>query len=104
MGILSVTPDSFAAKKGIPSNFEVHAVNGLAMLQANVAHVMGGLKRRPVTLDVRPQGWKPADKVKEIERKRAMEEAEKKARVQAENQRRDKVALEQKEQAEKEAA
>mmetsp|Transcript_107629 Transcript_107629/g.278638 ORF Transcript_107629/g.278638 Transcript_107629/m.278638 type:complete len:171 (+) Transcript_107629:410-922(+) len=65
---------------------------------------MSGLKMRPVALDVRPQGWKPREKVKELERKREREEAERQARVEKEEKRREQVAQEVAEQAEREAA
>jgi len=102
--ILAVNAESFAGRKGVPPNFEVHAINGLALVPANRDVVMNSLKARPVTLDVRPQGWKPKEKVKELERKRQMEEAEMNARIQAEEQRREQVAREAAEQAEREAA
>jgi len=102
--ILAVNAESFAGRKGVPSNFEVHAINGLALVPQNRDVVMNSLKARPVTLDVRPQGWKPKEKVKELERKRQLEEAERNARIQAEEQRREQVAREAAEQAEREAA
>jgi len=100
--ILTVHPGSFAAKKGVPVNHEVHAINGLELVPDHRDKVMSGLKSRPVTLDVRPQGWKPKAKVKELEKKRAMEEAERKAREDAELHRREQVALEKKEQEQRE--
>jgi len=102
--ILAVNPGSFAEKKGVPVNFEVHAVNGLALVPQNHEEVMNGLKSRPVVLDVRPQGWMPKEKLKERERKREREEAEQAVRVKAEEQRRQQVAKEAAEQAEREAA
>jgi len=89
--IIGVTPDSSAAKKKVPLNFEVHAINGHALVTQNLGLVMSSLKSRPVTLDVRPIGWKPKEKVLEIERKRALDDAEHNARVEMELQRRDVV-------------
>mmetsp|Transcript_11436 Transcript_11436/g.21654 ORF Transcript_11436/g.21654 Transcript_11436/m.21654 type:complete len:326 (-) Transcript_11436:35-1012(-) len=102
--ILAVNPDTFASKKKIPATYEVHAVNGLALVPQNLEVVMPMLKSRPVTLDVRPPGWKPPDKMKEIQRKREREEAELAIQVEMENDRRKKVAVEMKEQQEREAA
>uniref|UniRef100_A0A7S4WCU6 PDZ domain-containing protein n=1 Tax=Alexandrium monilatum TaxID=311494 RepID=A0A7S4WCU6_9DINO len=101
--ILAVNAESFAGRKGVPENYEVHAINGLALVPQNRDVVMSSLKARPVTLDVRPQGWKPKEKVKELERRRQMEEAEMNAKIQAEEQRREQVAREAAEQAEREA-
>merc|ERR1712232_1120121 len=94
--ILSVNPDSFAGKEGVPAAHEVHAINGLALIPQNKEVVMPCLKARPVTLDVRPQGWKPAEKVRELAKKKAAEDAEKAARIEVENQRREQVAHEKK--------
>lgn len=91
-------------KKGIPVNFEVHAINGLPLVPQNHGDIMNHLKSRPVTLDIRPQGWKPKEKVKELERKRTLEEAEKRALIQVEGQRRKQVAREAAKVAEREAA
>lgn len=102
--ILSVNADSFAQKKKIPLNHEVHAINGLPLLPQNQESVMLSLKQRPVVLDVRPLGWKPKEKVKELERIRQREEAERNARIEVENQRREKVAKEAAEEAERQAA
>lgn len=102
--ILAVNPGSFAAKKGVPVNHVVHAINGLHLVSDHREKVMNGLKSRPVILDVRPQGWKPKAMVKELEKKRAMEDAERKAREDAELQRREQVALERKEQEKREMA
>jgi len=102
--ILAVLPDTFAAKKNVPPNFEVHAINGHALVPQNHEVVMSGLKMRPVALDVRPQGWKPREKVKELERKREREEAERQARVLKEEMRREQVAQETAERLEREAA
>lgn len=102
--ILQVNPDSFAGKKGVPPNFEVHAINGLPLVPQNRDSVMNGLKARPVVLDVRPQGWKPKEKVKEMERRAKLEEAEMKKIMAVEEQRREQVAREAAEQAEREAA
>jgi len=101
--ILEVHADTFAGRKGVPSNFEVHAINGLALVPLNRDVVMNSLKARPVTLDVRPQGWKPREKLREIERKRQLEEAEKQVRIQEEEKRRVQVARDAAEQAEREA-
>jgi len=91
-------------KKKLPLNYEVHAVNGLALVKNNMGLVMSSLKTRPVTLDVRPIGWKPKEKLLEIERKRALDDAEHQQRVALEEQRRDGVAQANAEIAEKEAA
>merc|ERR1719510_1520930 len=101
--ILEVHADTFAGRKGVPPNFEVHAINGLALVPMNRDVVMSSLKARPVTLDVRPQGWKPREKLREIERKRQLEEAEKQVRIQEEEKRRVQVARDAAEQAEREA-
>eukprot|EP00811_Abedinium_folium_P027419 NODE_4158_length_1928_cov_7.997779.p1 GENE.NODE_4158_length_1928_cov_7.997779~~NODE_4158_length_1928_cov_7.997779.p1 ORF type:complete len:343 (-),score=153.02 NODE_4158_length_1928_cov_7.997779:824-1852(-) len=101
--VLNVNPDSHASKKGMPINVEVHAINGLPLVLQNRDTVMHCLKLRPVVLDVRPQGWKPKEKVKEIERKRAAEEAEKGALIEMEAMRRDQVARDAAELAEREA-
>lgn len=101
--ILEVKPDSMSAKKGVPATFEVHAINGLALVPQNRESVMQSLKARPLTLDVRPQGWKPQEKIRELEKKREREEAEKKAIMEVESQRREQVAKEQREQDEKDA-
>merc|ERR1740129_1370582 len=89
---------------GIPPMHEVHKINGLALVHQNRDVVMSSLKARPVTLDVRPQGWKPADKVKELQLKKEREEAERLTRIEEETHRRELVAIEQREAAEKEAA
>merc|ERR1712060_385917 len=102
--IVGIQPDSFAAKKKVPPNFEVHAINGLALVKNNMGLVMSSLKSRPVTLDLRPIGWKPKEKLLEIERKRALDDAEHQQRVALEEQRRDGVAKAAAELAEKEAA
>lgn len=102
--ILSVSPESFAGKKGVPACHEVHAINGLALIPQNLEAVMPCLKARPVTLDVRPQGWKPPEKAKELAKKKAAEQATKDAQVAVELQRRQQVAQEKKEQQEREAA
>merc|ERR1711953_138843 len=57
--ILEVKEGTFAKQKGMPQGFEVHAINGLELVQKNREKVMGGLKSRPVVLDVRPVGWMP---------------------------------------------
>ena len=87
--ILSVAADSFAKKKGIPANHEVHAINGLALLPQNQQRVMQFLKSRPLVLDVRPLGWKPPEKLKELKRKQAQEEAERQAKMAVEKKRRE---------------
>ena len=102
--ILSVAPDSFAKKKGIPQNHEVHAINGLALLPQNQQRVMQFLKGRPLVLDVRPLGWKPPEKVKELKRKQAQEEAERQAKMAVEKKRREQVAKEAAEEAQRQAA
>jgi hypothetical protein len=102
--ILAVSSDSFAGKKGVPAAHEVHAINGLALIPQNKEVVMPCLKARPVTLDVRPQGWKPPEKAKELAKKKAAEDAEKAVRVQVELQRREQVARDKKEQQERDAA
>jgi len=102
--ILSVAPDSFAKKKGIPENHEVHAINGLALLPQNQQRVMQFLKGRPLVLDVRPLGWKPPEKVKELKRKQEQEEAERKAKMAVEKKRREQVAKEAAEEAQRQAA
>jgi len=101
--ILEVHADTFAGRKGVPSNFEVHAINGLALVPINRDTVMNGLRMRPVTLDVRPQGWKPREKLMAIERKRQLEEAERQVRIQEEEKRRVQVAQDAAKQAELEA-
>jgi len=101
--ILEVHAETFAGRKGVPSNHEVHAINGLALVPMNRDVVMNSLKARPVTLDVRPQGWKPREKIMQIERKRQLEEAEKQVRIQEEEKRRVQVAQEAAEQAQREA-
>ncbi|CAE7719807.1 LZTR1 [Symbiodinium sp. CCMP2592] len=90
--ILSVAPDSFASKKGIPVNYEVHAINGLALVQQNQQRVMHFLKSRPVVLDVRPLGWKPPEKMKELKRRQQQEEAEQKAKMAVEKKRREQAS------------
>lgn len=102
--ILDVKAGSPAEKKGIPVNFEVHAINGLALVPQNKVGVMECLKTRPVILDVRPQGWKPKEMVRERERIRERKEAEEKALIEKESQRREQVAREQKEEEERQAA
>jgi len=102
--ILSVTADSLAGKKGVPAAHEVHAINGLALIPQNKEVVLPCLKARPVTFDVRPQGWKPPEKARAIARIKAMEEAEKGARMEVEIHRREQVATEKKEQQERDAA
>lgn len=102
--ILAVTPESFSGKKGVPANFEVHAINGFPLVPQNRDSVMSSLKARPVVLDVRPQGWKPKEKVRELEKRREREEAERLARVQMEEHRREQVAREAAEEAERVAA
>eukprot|EP00927_Polykrikos_kofoidii_P051259 TRINITY_DN45046_c0_g1_i1.p1 TRINITY_DN45046_c0_g1~~TRINITY_DN45046_c0_g1_i1.p1 ORF type:complete len:332 (+),score=111.39 TRINITY_DN45046_c0_g1_i1:77-1072(+) len=102
--ILSIAPGSFAEKKGVPANFEVHAINGLELVQKNRELVMGGMKQRPVVLDVRPPNWKPKAMVKEMERLKALEKAEREKVMALEEQRRDKVAREQQEVAERQVA
>eukprot|EP00929_Paragymnodinium_shiwhaense_P019611 TRINITY_DN13315_c0_g1_i1.p1 TRINITY_DN13315_c0_g1~~TRINITY_DN13315_c0_g1_i1.p1 ORF type:complete len:325 (+),score=153.50 TRINITY_DN13315_c0_g1_i1:131-1105(+) len=99
--IISVTADSFAAKKGVAMNHEVHAINGLELVQRNVEKVMSCLKQRPVTLDLRPLGWKPKAIRQEQDRLKAMQEAERQKMVALESQRRDKVAADAKEEAER---
>lgn len=99
--ILSVAPDSFASKKGIPVNYEVHAINGLALVQQNQQRVMHFLKSRPVVLDVRPLGWKPPEKMKELKRRQQQEEAEQKAKMAVEKKRREQVAKEAAEEAQR---
>lgn len=101
--ILSVAPDSFAKKKAIPANHEVRAINGLALLPQNQQRVMQFLKGRPLVLDVRPVGWKPPEKVKELKRKQAAEEAERQAKMAVEKKRREQVAKEQAEEAQRQA-
>lgn len=101
--ILEVHADTFAGRKGVPSNFEVHAINGMALVPMNRDVVMNSLKARPVTLDVRPQGWKPREKLMAIERKRQLEEAERQVRIQEEEKRRVQVAQDAAKQAEREA-
>lgn len=102
--ILSVNPESFAGKKGVPACHEVHAINGLALIPQNLEVVMPALKARPVTLDIRPQGWKPPEKAREIAKKKAAEQATKNALMDVEMQRREQVARDKKELEEKEAA
>lgn len=102
--ILAVNPDSSSSKKGIPPNHEVHAINGLELVPEHRDKVMSGLKSRPLTLDVRPQGWKPSAKVKELRQRKEREEAERQAAILAETERREQVAKEAKEQEEREAA
>ena len=102
--ILSVAADSFAKKKGIPQNHEVHAINGLALLPQNQQRVMQFLKGRPLVLDVRPLGWKPPEKLKELKRKQAQEEAERQAKMAVEKKRREQVAKEAAEEAQRQAA
>jgi len=102
--ILNLTPDGFSAKKGVPPNSEVHAVNGHALVPQNVDVVMAGLKKRPVALDVRPQGWKPKAVVKELERQRERAEAEKEAIARRELARREQLEKEAAERAEQERA
>lgn len=102
--ILSVAPESFSGKKGVPAIHEVHAINGLPLVPQNRETVMNYLKARPVVLDIRPQGWKPKEKVKELEMRKAKEEAERLAIVQVEAQRREQVSREAAEQAERDAA
>jgi len=102
--ILTVNPDTHASRKGIPINHSVHAVNGLPMVEQNTAHVMHGLKSRPVTLDVRPQGWKPPAVMQELARRKALADAQKSVRVDVEMQRREQVAQEKKEAEKRDAA
>jgi len=102
--ILSLIDDSFAAKKKIPVNFEVHAINGNGLIPQNIDVVMSGLKMRPVALDVRPLGWKPKEKVKELERIRERQEAERQAIQAQEEIRRAQVAQESAERNEREAS
>eukprot|EP00747_Dinoflagellata_sp_TGD_P032981 gnl/TRDRNA2_/TRDRNA2_136328_c3_seq2.p1 gnl/TRDRNA2_/TRDRNA2_136328_c3~~gnl/TRDRNA2_/TRDRNA2_136328_c3_seq2.p1 ORF type:complete len:333 (+),score=119.53 gnl/TRDRNA2_/TRDRNA2_136328_c3_seq2:149-1000(+) len=102
--ILSVKPDSAAARKGVPVNHEVHMINGIAMVQANHGEVMAGLKSRPVVIDVRPVGWKPKEKLLREERAREIQKAQEQAVMQAEAARRNKVAEEKEEKERKEAA
>lgn len=102
--ILTVTKESFAGQKGVPAAHEVHAINGLALIPQNMQVVMPCLKARPVTLDIRPQGWKPPEIAREIARKQAAEKAELDARKMVELQRRDQVAYDKKVQQEKDAA
>lgn len=90
--ILAVLPDTFASKKKMLENWEVHAINGHAVVPQNNELVMLGLKSRPVALDVRPIGWKPPEKLKELERKREREEAERQVVMQKEELRRQQVA------------
>merc|ERR1712226_1456528 len=92
MGIVGIAPGSYAADKKVPVNFEVHAINGLALVKNNMGIVMCSLKSRPVTLDVRPIGWKPKEKLLEMERKRALDDAEMQQRVQLEEARREQCA------------
>eukprot|EP00929_Paragymnodinium_shiwhaense_P019612 TRINITY_DN13315_c0_g1_i2.p1 TRINITY_DN13315_c0_g1~~TRINITY_DN13315_c0_g1_i2.p1 ORF type:complete len:290 (+),score=146.12 TRINITY_DN13315_c0_g1_i2:131-1000(+) len=80
---------------------EVHAINGLELVQRNVEKVMSCLKQRPVTLDLRPLGWKPKAIRQEQDRLKAMQEAERQKMVALESQRRDKVAADAKEEAER---
>jgi len=101
--ILEVHADTFAGRRGVPPNFEVHAINGLALVPLNRDVVMNSLKARPVTLDLRPQGWKPREKLQQIQRKRQLEEAEKQVRIQEEEERRAQVARDAAERAEREA-
>jgi len=82
-------------------NFEVHAVNGHALVAANREQVMNSLKSRPVTLDVRPLGWKPQEKVRELRRKQEREEAERQNIQALELRRRDQVAREAEEEKER---
>lgn len=100
--ILAVKPGTPAAKKRVPENYEVHAVNGLALVPDNQERVMGGLKSRPVVLDVRPVGWVPSEKRREREKKKILEEAETRARIEEEERRREQVAREAEEQRERE--
>merc|ERR1719436_2163153 len=102
--ILATLDGSFAAKKGIPVNWVVHAINGHALVPQNQELVMRDLRNRPLALDVRPQGWKPKAKALELEKKREREEAERQARVEVEERRREQVAREAAEQAERDAA
>ncbi|CAJ1327814.1 unnamed protein product [Effrenium voratum] len=102
--ILHVAPGSFADKKSIPTNHEVHAINGLALLPQNQQRVMQSLKGRPVVLDVRPLGWKPPEKLKELKRKHAQEEAERQAKMAVEKKRREQEAKKAAEEAERQAA
>lgn len=62
------------------------------------------LKARPVTLDVRPVDWKPPDMVREINKKKAAEQAQLQVRGEVEMARREQVAQEKKVQDEKDAA
>lgn len=101
--ILQVHPDTHAERKGIPANHEVHAVNGLLMVPQNHSYVMNGLKSRPMILDVRPQGWKPAAILKQQERIRQQEEAERSLKVKLETERREQVAREAAEKSERDA-
>jgi len=89
--ILAVLPDSHAARKSIPVNFEVHAVNGNPLVPQNLEVVMAGLKARPVILDVRPTGWKPTEIAKEIALKKRKDENELRAIMEIEEKRRDQV-------------
>ncbi|CAK0791429.1 unnamed protein product [Prorocentrum cordatum] len=66
--------------------------------------VMGGLKSRPVVLDVRPVGWVPSEKRREREKRKILEEAETKARIEEEERRREQVAREAEEQRERDQA
>lgn len=102
--ILAVLPGSHASTKGMPAMHEVHAINGLALVQQNGAAVMKGLKSRPVTVDVRPQGWRPMAKIKELERQREREDAEKRLVLEEESKRREQVSQEQRERDEREFA
>lgn len=101
--ILSVTPDSFASTKGVPASFEVHAINGLELVQRNRDRVMNGLKLRPLVLDVRPSGWKPKAITKELEKKKFEEQVEREKLIAIEEQRRGMVLEGQKEEAERKA-
>lgn len=102
--VLSVNPGTFAEKKNIPVNHEVHAINGFALTKENTEKVMQCLKARPVVLDLRPVGWKPQALVKDIEERRMREEVVAQGRRQFEESRRQHVEKEKVEREEREAA
>ncbi|CAE8646627.1 unnamed protein product [Polarella glacialis] len=102
--ILAVLPDTFAQKKKIPANYEVHAINGLPMVPENRDAVMSFLKSRPVIIDLRPLGWKPQFVLQELEKRKAREEVERLAKVAIEEQRRVQVIRETAEETERQAA
>jgi len=102
--VLAVNPGTFAEKKGIPMNHEVHAINGFMLVPDNQEKVMQCLKARPVVIDLRPLGWKPQAMIKNMEERREREEAVAQGRREVEERRRQQVEIEKVERGQREAA